>query len=101
MVRFCSPSGLSKSYKTISMVDIFLVSFVVLLPAFMLILFFPSAETVLGHAFVLDRTPAPSESLEEPPQRVEVFLSEPVDERYSEIRVIGPHGNQVDYQDTQ
>lgn len=101
MIGFCSPSALSESYKTISLIHIFLVSFVVLLPTFMLILFLPSADTVLGHAFVLDRTPAPSESLEEPPQRVEVFLSEPVDERYSEVRVIGPNGNQVDNQDTQ
>jgi putative copper export protein/streptogramin lyase/methionine-rich copper-binding protein CopC len=101
MIGFCNPSALSESYKTISLIHIFLVSFGVLLPTFMLVLFLPSADTVLGHAFVLDRTPAPSESLEEPPQRVEVFLSEPVDERYSEVMVIGPNGNQVDNQNTQ
>jgi putative copper export protein/methionine-rich copper-binding protein CopC/streptogramin lyase len=100
MIGFCSFSGLSGSYKTVSLVAIFLVSFVVLSPTFIFILLLPSGDTVFGHAFVLDRTPAPSESLEEPPRSVEVFLSEPVDERYSEVKVIGPDGNQVDNQDT-
>ena len=57
--------------------------------------------SVYGHAFVLDSNPPPSESLERPPARVEVFLSEPVDDSYSEIKVIGPDGNQVDNKDTQ
>ncbi len=56
---------------------------------------------MLGHAFVLNSSPAPSESLEKPPTSVEVFLSEPVDDRYSEVRVLGPDGNQIDNKDTQ
>ena len=59
------------------------------------------AGNVLGHAFVLDSSPAPSESLEKPPAKVEIVLSEPVDDRYSEVRVIGPDGNQIDNKDTQ
>jgi putative copper export protein/streptogramin lyase/methionine-rich copper-binding protein CopC len=66
-----------------------------------LLVVFPSGGNVLGHAFVLDSSPTPSESLEKPPARVEVFLSEPVDDRYSEVRVIGPDGNQIDNKDTQ
>lgn len=61
----------------------------------------PSAGIVLGHAFVLDSDPPRSGNLEEPPARIEVFLSEPVDERYSEVKVVGPNGNQIDNKDTQ
>jgi copper transport protein len=39
--------------------------------------------------------------LEKSPAKVEVFLSEPVDDRYSEVRVIGPNGKQIDNKDTQ
>ncbi|MGH9988184.1 MAG: copper resistance CopC family protein, partial [Nitrososphaeraceae archaeon] len=59
------------------------------------------AQNVFGHAFMLDSNPAPSESLEKPPAGVEVFLSEPVDDRYSEVRVLGPDGKQIDNRDTQ
>jgi putative copper export protein/streptogramin lyase/methionine-rich copper-binding protein CopC len=75
--------------------------FLMLLSILTLLVLFPLAGTVLGHAFVLDSSPAPSESLEMPPTRVEVFLSEPVDDKYSEVRVIGPDGNQIDNKDTQ
>jgi putative copper export protein/methionine-rich copper-binding protein CopC/streptogramin lyase len=80
---------------------IFLISIVILSPTVLLIVILSSAEAVYGHAFVLDRIPAASETLEEPPDKVEVFLSEPVDERYSEVKVIGPAGNQIDNQDIQ
>lgn len=59
------------------------------------------SNSVFGHAFVLDSSPAPSSNLETAPSRVEVFLSEPVDDSYSEVKVIGPDGKQVDNQDTQ
>jgi putative copper export protein/streptogramin lyase len=39
--------------------------------------------------------------LEKPPAKVEVFLSEPVDDRYSEVKVLGPNGKQIDNKDTQ
>jgi putative copper export protein/streptogramin lyase/methionine-rich copper-binding protein CopC len=87
--------------RTWSPVVIFSRFILVLLPLIILLVLLPSAGDVLGHAFVLDSNPAPSESLEKSPARVEVFLSEPVDDRYSEVRVIGPDGNQVDNKDTQ
>jgi putative copper export protein/streptogramin lyase/methionine-rich copper-binding protein CopC len=80
---------------------IFLISLIILSPTVVPIVILSSAEAVYGHAFVLDRIPAASESLEEPSDKVEVFLSEPVDERYSEVKVIGPDGNQIDNRDTQ
>jgi len=80
---------------------VFTLSFLILLPIIASVVLFSSAHNVFGHAFVLDSNPAPSESLEKPPARVEVFLSEPVDDRYSEVRVLGPDGKQIDNQDTQ
>lgn len=80
---------------------VFTLSFLILLPIIASVVLFSSAHNVFGHAFKLDSNPAPSESLEKPPARVEVFLSEPVDDRYSEVRVLGPDGKQIDNQDTQ
>lgn len=80
---------------------IFLASVLILCVGFTILVLFLSSGNVFGHAFVLDSNPAPSESLENPPTRVEVFLSEPVDESYSEVKVIGPDGKQIDNHDTQ
>ena len=80
---------------------VFTLSFLILLPIIASVVLFSSAQNVFGHAFMLDSNPAPSESLEKPPARVEVFLSEPVDDRYSEVRVLGPDGKQIDNRDTQ
>ena len=96
MIQFrsftCSPQATSSCLLFAVFSLFFLIASLVILP---------SAGIVLGHAFVLDSEPPRSGSLEEPPARVEVFLSEPVDERYSEVKVIGPNGNQIDNKDTQ
>ncbi|MGC2306768.1 MAG: copper resistance protein CopC, partial [Nitrososphaeraceae archaeon] len=81
--------------------SIFPLSFLILWPIVALLFLLPLAGDVFGHAFVLDSSPKPSESLEKPPAKVEVFLSEPVDDRYSEVKVLGPDGKQIDNKDTQ
>jgi putative copper export protein/streptogramin lyase/methionine-rich copper-binding protein CopC len=78
--------------------SIFLVSLVAISLVTLILSTF--AEMAFGHAFVLDSNPSPSQLLENPPKRVEVFVSEPVDDRYSKITVIGPDGKQVDEKDT-
>ena len=80
---------------------VFTLSFLILLSIIASVTLFSSPQNVFGHAFMLDSNPSPSESLEKPPARVEVFLSEPVDDRYSEVRVLGPDGKQIDNRDTQ
>src|SRR5918996_1200406 len=96
MIQFrsftCSPQATSSCLLFAVFSLFFLIASLVILP---------SAGIVLGHAFVLDSEPPRSGNLEEPPARVEVFLSEPVDERYSEVKVVGPNGNQIDNKDTQ
>jgi copper transport protein len=49
-----------------------------------------------AHAFVINSNPSPSQTLKSPPTKVEVYLSEPVDLRYSKLNVIGPDGKQID-----
>jgi copper transport protein len=41
-----------------------------------------------AHAFVINSNPSPSQTLKSPPTKVEVYLSEPVDLRYSKLNVI-------------
>ncbi|HEY7080924.1 MAG TPA: copper resistance CopC family protein, partial [Nitrososphaeraceae archaeon] len=52
-----------------------------------------------GHAFVIDSNPSPSQSLKTPPSKVQVSLSEPVDERYSKVSVVDANGKVVDKKD--
>ena len=54
-----------------------------------------------AHAFVINSNPSPSQTLKSPPTKVEVYLSEPVDLRYSKVSVIGPDGKQVDNKNVQ
>ncbi|MFY9871430.1 MAG: copper resistance protein CopC, partial [Candidatus Nitrosopolaris sp.] len=49
-----------------------------------------------AHAYVIGSEPFPSQSLPTAPAKVEVHLSEPVDIRYSSVKVLGPGGNQID-----
>src|ERR687889_743262 len=54
-----------------------------------------------AHAFVINSNPSPSQTLKSPPTKVEVYLSEPVDLRYSKLSVIGQDGKQVDNKNLQ
>jgi len=57
---------------------------------------FGAIPTSFGHAFVLNSSPSQSESLPASPQQVNVFFSEPVDLRYSHLKVLDSNGKQVD-----
>ncbi len=52
-----------------------------------------------AHAYVIGSDPYPSQSLPKGPSNVVVHLSEPVDIRYSSVKVLGPGGNQIDKKD--
>ncbi|HZC49311.1 MAG TPA: copper resistance protein CopC [Nitrososphaeraceae archaeon] len=54
-----------------------------------------------AHAFVINSNPSSSQTLKSPPTKVEVYLSEPVDLRYSKLNVIGPDGKQIDIKNVQ
>src|SRR5215211_6879197 len=54
-----------------------------------------------AHAFIINSNPSSSQTLKSPPTKVEVYLSEPVDLRYSKLNVIGPDGKQIDNKNVQ
>jgi copper transport protein len=57
---------------------------------------FGAIHTSFGHAFVLNSTPSQSQSISASPQQVNVFFSEPVDLRFSHLKVLDSSGKQVD-----
>src|ERR1041385_6708069 len=52
-----------------------------------------------AHAFTIRSDPSPSQSVPSPPSKVDVYFSEPIDLRYSTIKVLDPGGKQVDVKD--
>jgi copper transport protein len=52
-----------------------------------------------AHAFTIRSDPSPSQSLPSPPTKVDVYFSEPIDMRYSTIKVLDAGGKQVDNKD--
>jgi copper transport protein len=61
----------------------------------------PSIPKSYAHAFVINSNPLPSQTLELSPTKVEVYLSEPVDLRYSKLSVIDQDGKQIDNKNVQ
>ena len=57
---------------------------------------FGAIHTSFGHAFVINSNPSQSESIARSPQQIDVFFSEPVDLRYSHLKVLDSNGKQVD-----
>jgi copper transport protein len=53
-----------------------------------------------AHAFVIGSDPSPSQSLPKGPSQVTVHLSDPVDIRYSSVKVVDSTGKQIDKKDT-
>ena len=57
---------------------------------------FGAVHTAYGHAFVTDSNPSQSQSVSASPKQIDVFFSEPVDLRYSSLKVLDSTGKQVD-----
>ena len=57
---------------------------------------FGAIHTSFGHAFVINSNPSQSQSIPKSPQQVNVFFSEPVDLRFSHLKVLDSNGRQVD-----
>ena len=52
-----------------------------------------------AHAFVTKSDPAQSQSLATQPSKVDVYLSDPIDIRYSQLKVLDSNGNEVQGKD--
>jgi copper transport protein len=57
---------------------------------------FGAVHSASGHAFVTDSNPSQSQSVPVSPKQIDVFFSEPVDLRYSSLKVLDSTGKQVD-----
>ena len=52
----------------------------------------PNIPNSYAHAFVTKSDPTPSQSLSAPPSKVDVYFSDPVDIKYSEVKVLDSDG---------
>lgn len=59
------------------------------------VIMIPNIPNSYAHAFVTKSDPAPSQSLSSPPSKIDVYFSDPVDIRYSEIKVLDSDGKQI------
>lgn len=57
---------------------------------------FSAIHSTYGHAFVTNSNPTPSQSISVSPKQIDVYFSEPVDLRYSDLKVLDSSGKQVD-----
>src|SRR5919202_3409299 len=65
-----------------------------------LVSFFPNGmPKSYAHAFTIRSDPSPSQSLPTSPSKVDVYFSEPIDLRYSTVKVLDSGGKQVDNKD--
>ena len=67
-----------------------------LITSLVALLGFGAIHTSFGHAFVINSNPSQSQSIPKSPQQVNVFFSEPVDLRFSHLKVLDSNGKQVD-----
>jgi copper transport protein len=63
------------------------------------IIIIPSIPNSYAHAFVVKSDPAPSQSLATPPSKVDVYFNDPVDIRYSEVKILDSDGRQIQKND--
>lgn len=57
---------------------------------------FSAIHSTYGHAFVTNSNPSPSQSITVSPKQIDVYFSEPVDLRYSDLKVLDSSGKQVE-----
>jgi copper transport protein len=77
----------------------FIIIFIIMFSSTLLAVFPDGIPSSHAHAFTIKSDPSPSQSLPTPPSKVDVYFSEPVDTRYSTIKVLDASGKQVDNKD--
>jgi len=63
------------------------------------VIIIPSIPKSYAHAYVLKSNPSSSQSLSSPPTKVDVYFSDPVDIKYSEIKVLNSEGKSIQAND--
>src|SRR5438309_122514 len=59
----------------------------------------PNIPNSYAHAFVTKSDPAPSHSLSTQPSKVDVYFSDPIDIRYSQLKVLNSSGGEIQEKD--
>ncbi|MBI1828538.1 MAG: copper resistance protein CopC [Thaumarchaeota archaeon] len=59
----------------------------------------PNIPNSYAHAFVTKSDPVPSQSLATQPSKVDVYFNDPIDIRYSQLKVLDSNGNEVQEKD--
>ncbi|MDE1729053.1 MAG: copper resistance protein CopC, partial [Thaumarchaeota archaeon] len=87
-------------YTEIAMIDnknkLFAITIILVISSVIIISNIPNSY---AHAFVTKSDPAPSQSLSSPPSKVDVYFSDPVDIKYSEVKVLDSNGEQIQEND--
>ncbi|MHB8603345.1 MAG: copper resistance CopC/CopD family protein [Nitrosotalea sp.] len=73
--------------------------FAVIIIAVSFVIIIPNIPNSYAHAFVTKSDPEASQSLSTPPSKVDVYFSDPVDIRYSEVKVLDSDGKQIQEND--
>ena len=63
------------------------------------VIIIPNIPNSYAHAFVTKSDPVASQSFSNPPTKVDVYFSDPVDIKYSEIKVLNSEGKQIQEKD--
>jgi copper transport protein len=72
---------------------------IIAITAIAVILTIPSIPNAHAHAIITKSDPIPGESLSAEPSKIDVYFSDPVDIRYSEIKVLDSDGQQIEKND--
>ncbi len=59
----------------------------------------PEIPKSYAHAFVTKSDPSPLQSLDTPPTKVDIYLNDPVDNKYSRIKVLDSDGKEIQEND--
>src|SRR5713226_9563596 len=63
------------------------------------VMMIPSIPKSYAHAFVVKSDPSPSQSLSTPPTKVDVYCNDPIDIKYSQLKVLDSDGKEVQLND--
>jgi copper transport protein len=61
----------------------------------------PNIPSSHAHAFITKSDPLPSQSLSTPPTKVDIYFSDPVDIKYSQLKILDSDGKQIQVGDQQ
>lgn len=65
------------------------------------IIILPNIPSSYAHAFVVKSDPSPSQSISLPPTKVDVYFNDPIDIKYSQLKVLDSNGKQIRVGDQQ